>query len=42
MRYAIESSFYAAENRIRFEWFGRSNYKSREMSEALKILGKAM
>ena len=40
--YAIESSFYSAASRIRFEGFGRSNYKSREMSEALKTLEKAM
>ncbi|MBA7619918.1 hypothetical protein ES703_27260 [subsurface metagenome] len=42
MRHAIESSFYEAGSRIRFEGFGRSLYKSREMSEALKTLGKAM
>ncbi|GAH78166.1 unnamed protein product, partial [marine sediment metagenome] len=35
MRHAIESSFYEAGSRIRFEGFGRSLYKSREMSEAL-------
>ena len=40
--YAIESSFYSAASRIRFEGFGRSNYRSREMSEALKTLEKAM
>jgi len=42
MRHAIESSFYSAGTRIRFEGFGRSRYKSREMSEALKTLEKAM
>lgn len=42
MRHTIESSFYSAGSRIRFAGFGRSNYKSREMSEALKTLEKAM
>ncbi len=42
IRHAIESSFYAAGSRIRFKRFGQSNYKSREMSEALKTLEKAM
>ncbi|MFH1504123.1 MAG: AAA family ATPase [Candidatus Omnitrophota bacterium] len=42
MRHAIESSFYSAGSRIRFEGFGNSHYKSREMSEALKTLEKAM
>lgn len=42
MRHAIESSFYSAAERIRFEGFGNSHYKSREMSEALKTLEKAM
>ncbi len=40
--HAIESSFYSAASRIHFEGFGRSNYRSREMSEALKTLEKAM
>ena len=42
MRHAMESSFYSAGSRIRFEGFGSSRYKSREMSEALKTLEKAM
>ncbi len=42
IRHAIESSFYEAGSRIRFEGFGKSSYKSREMSEALKTLEKAM
>jgi len=42
MRHAIESSFYSAGSRIHFEGFGNSHYKSREMSEALKTLEKAM
>ncbi len=42
MRHAIENSFYSAGNRIHFEGFGNSRYKSKEMSEALKTLEKAM
>ena len=42
MRHVVESSFYSAGSRIRFEGFGNSHYKSREMSEALKTLEKAM
>jgi len=42
IRHAIENSFYSAANRIRFEGFGHSKYRSREMSEALKIIEKAM
>ena len=42
MRHSIESSLYLAGSRIRFEGFGQSRYKSREISEALKTLEKAM
>lgn len=42
IRHSIESSLYSAGNRIRFEGFGQSKYKSREISEALKTLEKAM
>lgn len=42
IRHAIESSFYSAGSRVHFEGFGNSHYKSREMSEALKTLEKAM
>ncbi len=42
IRHAIESSFFSAGNRIRFEGFGSSHYKSREISEALRTLEKAM
>lgn len=42
IRYAIENCFYHVAERIKFEAFGRSNYKSREISEALKTLEKAM
>ncbi|CCK80723.1 MULTISPECIES: ATP-binding protein [Desulfobacula] len=42
IRHAISNAFYEAGNRIKFQGFGNSNYKSREMSEALKVLEKAM
>ncbi|VAX35309.1 Predicted ATPase (AAA+ superfamily) [hydrothermal vent metagenome] len=42
IHHAMQSSFYAAGNRIRFEGFGQSRYKSREMGEALKTLERAM
>ncbi len=42
LRHCIESSFYEAGNRIRFVGFGKSNYKSREIGEALRILEKTM
>jgi len=36
------NAFYEAGTRIKFQGFGNSNYRSREMSEALKVLEKAM
>jgi predicted AAA+ superfamily ATPase len=42
IRFAIENCFHNAAQRIKFEAFGRSNYKSREISEALRTLEKAM
>lgn len=42
IRYVIENCFYHVAQRIKFEGFGRSNYRSREISEALKTLKKAM
>ncbi len=42
IRHAVSHAFYEAGNRIKFQGFGNSNYKSREMSEALKVLEKAM
>lgn len=42
VRHAIESVFFEAGKRITFEGFGRSNYRSREMGEALRILERAM
>ncbi len=42
IRHAVSNAFYEAGNRIKFQGFGNSNYKSREMSEALKVLEKAM
>jgi uncharacterized protein len=42
MRHAIKSSFSEAGLRIKFQNFGKSNYSSREMGEALRTLEKAM
>lgn len=40
IRYVINNSFYEAGNRIKFQGFGKSNYKSREISGALQLLEK--
>lgn len=42
IRHAIESAPFEAGNRIKFQGFGRSNYKSREIGEALRTLERAM
>lgn len=42
IRHVINSSFYEAGSRITFSGFGNSNYKSREMKEALEALEKAL
>jgi hypothetical protein len=42
IRHAVSHSFYEAGDRIKFQGFGNSNYRSREMGEALKVLEKAM
>ena len=42
IRHTIRSSFVEAGKRIKFQNFGKSSYKSREMSEALRILEKAL
>lgn len=42
IRHAIRSSFAEAGKRIKFQNFGNSPYKSREMSEALRALEKAL
>ncbi|WP_315815763.1 DUF4143 domain-containing protein [Paraflavitalea speifideaquila] len=42
IRHAIRSSFGEAGKRIKFQGFGNSNYKSREMGEALRALEKAL
>lgn len=42
IRHAIRSSFPEAGKRIKFEGFGNSAYRSRDMSEALRILEKAL
>jgi uncharacterized protein len=42
LRHAIRSSFTEAGKRIKFQHFGHSSYKSREMGEALRALEKAL
>ena len=42
IRHAIRSVFVEAGHRIKFQGFGQSNYGSREMSEALRTLEKAL
>jgi predicted AAA+ superfamily ATPase len=42
IRHCIQSSFAQAGKRIKFEGFGNSAYKSREMGEALRTLEKAL
>ncbi len=41
LRHAIMSVFTNAGKRIKFEGFGNSSYKSRDMSEALRLIEKA-
>lgn len=42
IRHAIRASFAEAGNRIKFQGFGKSVYRSREMGEALRALEKAL
>ncbi len=42
IRHAIQASYAMAGKRIKFEGFGKSNYGSREMGEALRTLEKAL
>jgi predicted AAA+ superfamily ATPase len=42
IRHAIRSSFAEAGKRIKFQHFGNSSYKSREMGQALRTLEKAL
>jgi hypothetical protein len=42
LRHAIRASFAEAGKRIKFQHFGNSSYKSREMGEALRALEKAL
>ena len=42
IRHAIESTPFEAGKRIKFQGFGHSNYRSREMGEALRTLERAM
>jgi hypothetical protein len=41
IRHAIRYSFHGAGKRIKFEGFGNSSYRSRDMAEALRTLEKA-
>lgn len=42
LRHCIESIPFESGNRIKFQGFGNSNYRSREVSEALRIIERAM
>ncbi len=42
LRHAIRTSYLQAGKRIRFEGFGNSNYRSREMGESLRTLENAL
>src|SRR5680860_623343 len=42
IRHAIRSSFAEAGKRIKFQGFGKSNYGSKDMGEALRTLEKAL
>ena len=42
IRHIINNAFYEFGNRITYKGFGRSNYRSREMSEAFHLLEKTM
>ncbi|MCP5051835.1 MAG: ATP-binding protein [bacterium] len=42
IRHAIEAAPFEAGRRIKFQGFGQSNYKSREMGEALRTLERSM
>ncbi|MBL1214420.1 MAG: ATP-binding protein [Ignavibacteriae bacterium] len=42
LRHIIEHSFFNAGSRIKFQGFGNSNYRSREVGEAFRLLEKTM
>jgi len=42
IRFIIKQSFFEAGNRITFQNFGKSNYRSREVGEAFRTLEKTM
>jgi predicted AAA+ superfamily ATPase len=42
IRHAMRSSYIEAGKRIKYQGFGKSNYGSREMGEALRVLEKAL
>ncbi len=41
IRHVIKTAFYEVGNRVKFGGFGHSNYKAKEIKEALMILQKA-
>jgi len=42
LRHCLETVPFEAGSRIKFQGFGKSNYKSREVGEALRVLERAM
>ena len=42
IRHVIQSAFYEAGNRIKMTGFGQSNYLSKDISEAMNVLEKAL
>lgn len=42
IRHVIKASYYEAGKRIKFQGFGKSNYNSKEIGEALRTLEKAL
>jgi len=42
IRHVIQSAFYEAGNRIKMAGFGQSNYSSKDISEAMAVLEKAL
>jgi len=42
LRHCLDSIPYESGNRIKFQGFGKSNYRSREVGEALRVIERAM
>lgn len=42
LRHCLESIPFESGNRIKFQGFGKSNYRSREVGEALRVIERAM